>query len=152
MCKVACSTVILLLALKVSAAEVSFPPECPARGSMEIVESPKDWADQCFRAVTGRLPSYSSEANSEDRDVDLDGSLERLEIRGTGNASKQIYVFRRSEAGFQYLGKLTAHPSFEVVPDENGKATIIYEHRFGADDIREQRIQYIGNEFVLVNQ
>lgn len=149
--KVAHSTSILLLALNVSAAEVAFSPECPTRGSMEIVENPNVWADQCFQAVTGRLPSYSGEASSEDRDVDLDGSLERLEIRGTGNASKQIYVFSRLEAGFQYMGELTAHPSFDVIPDENGKATIVYVHRFGADDIREQRLQYIGNEFVLVN-
>lgn len=139
------------MALNASAAEVRFPPECPTRGTMEIVESPKNFADQCFLAVTGRLPSNDGEADSVDRDMDLDGSLEHLEIRGAGNASRQIYVFRRSEDKFQYAGELIAHPSFEVVPDEDGKAAIIYWHRFGADDIQERKIQYIDNEFVLVN-
>jgi hypothetical protein len=141
---------LILTATVAGAAEPTFPPECPRAGSMEIIDNPSQWADQCFKAVNGRLPSSASlgETSSEDRDIDLDGTLEHLEIRGTGNAMKQIYVFSESDMGFIYLGVLNAQPSFDVMTDLDGKATITYIHRFGADHSEERRIRYIGNEFV----
>ncbi|MEX0737754.1 MAG: hypothetical protein WD071_00270 [Pseudohongiella sp.] len=148
--KLAQTVAVMAFVLNAQAGDGTFPPECPAEGTMERLDSPSAWADQCFKAVTGRLPSCSDETGTDNRDLDLDGTLELLEIRGTGNSSKQIYVFRQSESGFFYMGELTAHPSFTVSRDKNGEATIIYKHRFGTDYIEEQRIQYIDNKFVRV--
>jgi hypothetical protein len=103
-------------------------------------------------AANGRLPEAGniSESDFDYRDIDLDGAPERLEIRGTGNASKQIYVFRQTEGGFEYLGRLDAHPSFVVSLDARGVPTIEYQHRFGADDVQSKRIQYIDGTFLEV--
>jgi hypothetical protein len=129
-----------------------FSPECPREAITELIQEPRVWADRCFMAVNGRPPDSANigEADSDTRDIDLDGNPEHLEIRGTGNASKQIYVFRQVQAGFEYLGRLDAHPSFIVELDANGVPTIEYEHRFGADDIQSKRIQYIEGRFVEV--
>jgi hypothetical protein len=105
-------------------------------------------------AITGRLPDPNNlgETGSDARDINLDGTLERLEIRGTGNSAKQIYVFRRVGAAFEYLGRLDAHPSFVVEADTHGVPTIMYVHRFGVDDLRPKRIQYIDGRFVDVTE
>ena len=104
-------------------------------------------------SVNGRVPEadHIGESSSEYRDLDLDGNEELLEIRGVGNASKQIYVFRPTESGFEYLGELNAHPSFTVSLDDRGIPTIEYEHRFGADDVKLKRIQYIDGVFIEVD-
>lgn len=130
------------------------PPECPLEATFEIVEDPAHWADQCFLAFNTRLPDRSivGEAETEYRDIDLDGVDERLEIRGPGNASRSIYIFEQGEDGFRYIGTLRAHPSFVVVPDANGVPTIEYSHRVGVDDIRLVRIQYIEGRFVDVSE
>ena len=103
-------------------------------------------------AMNGRVPDAKNigESGSEYRDIDLDGTPERLEIRGTGNASKQIYVFRRTESGFEYMGELNAHPSFVVFLDARGVPTIEYQHRFGADDVQTKHVQYIDGSFLEV--
>ena len=66
-----------------NAAEPNFPPECPAKGSMEIIAKPTLWADSCFKALNGRLPSEFNigETSSVYRDIDLDGTAELLEIQ-----------------------------------------------------------------------
>jgi hypothetical protein len=103
-------------------------------------------------AVSGRLPVEDlGETDTVYRDIDLDGTEERLEIRGTGNAAKQIYVFKEAGRGFEYLGRLNAHPSFTVTVDANGTPTIEYLHRFGADEVELKRIQYVNYHFVEVS-
>ena len=84
-----------------------FPPECPKQAIEGVIEDPGSWADRCFMAVNGRLPNAEQigESDSDYRDLDLDGDEELLEIRGVGNARKQIYVFRPTESGFEYLGE-----------------------------------------------
>lgn len=103
-------------------------------------------------AVNGRLPEADAtgESSSDYRDVDVDGNEELLEVRGVGNASKQIYVFRPTESGFEYLGELNAHPTFAVSLDNRGIPTIEYGHRFGEDDVQLKRIQYIDGVFAEV--
>ena len=130
-----------------------FPPECPRRATTGVIEDPSSWADRCFMTVNGRLPEADNigESRSDYRDLDLDGNEELLEIRGVGNASKQIYVFRPTESGFEYLGELNAHPSFTVSLDNRDIPTIEYGHRFGVDDVQLKRIQYIDGEFVEVD-
>lgn len=127
-----------------SAAASPHPQECPRRGTLEVVTDPAAWADQCFAAINGRAPQSGpiGEAASVTRDIDLDGVAERLEIRGVGNAIKQIYVFQVTQRGFAYLGELSAHPSFTVAPDRGGTPTITYTYRFGPDDLQTRRIQY----------
>ena len=134
-------------------AQPTLPPECPKRGALQPVEDPVAWADQCFAAATGRVPGAGSTAETDSvmRDVDLDGVNEQLEIRGTGNAIKQIYVFRPTARGLIYLGKLDAHPSFTVEADAEGVATIAYLHRFGADHVELKRIQYRESEYVEIS-
>lgn len=128
-------------------------PECPERGNFEVIVNPASWSDQCFAAVNGRIPQHgpAGETDSTMRDIDLDGIEERLEIRGVGNAIKQIYVFRAAERGFLYLGTLDAHPSFTVAPDAAGKPTISYIYRAGADDLSLKRIQYRDGRFVEIS-
>ena len=130
-----------------------FPPECPREATEGLIEDPSAWADRCFMAVNGRPPDTRNvgETDSVSRDLDLDGTPERLEIRGTGNASKSIYVFRQGDAGFEYLGRLDAHPSFTVRLDADGVPTIEYLHRFGVDDVRLKHIQYIDGRFIDVS-
>ena len=141
------------LVTQLTSAQTSFPPECPKRGTLEAVADPAAWADQCFAAVNGRTPRSGAiaETASETRDVDLDGVGERLEIRGTGNAVKQIYVFRSTAQGLVYLGELQAHPSFTVEADGKGVPTISYLHRFGSDHVELKRIQYRDNEYVEIS-
>lgn len=83
----------------------SFPPECPQRGTLQIQKDPAAWADQCFAAINGRLPQADriGKADSAMRDVDLDGVDERLEIRGVGNPTKQIYVYRSAADGLSTI-------------------------------------------------
>ena len=152
------SCLIILPALSLASglancAQADFPPECPRKGNLEIIESPSNWADQCFKAINGRLPSLANpgETDLAYRDIDLDGVAERLEIRGTGNAMKQIYVFKTSAEGFLYVGELNAHPRFEVITDREGKPLLKYIHRFGVDDLREQQIRYQNGEFIVIN-
>jgi hypothetical protein len=127
-----------------------FPPECPKDGTLQIVEDPARWADQCFVALNGRLPdpAHVGETGTISRDIDLDGNPELLEVRGAGNASKQIYAFRKTDEGFRYLGEFDAHPSFVVVADAKGVPTIEYTHRFGVDSSELKRIQYVAGRFV----
>ncbi len=127
--------------------------ECPERGTFEVTVNPASWSDQCFAAVNGRIPQFGpvGETDSELRDIDLDGVDERLEIRGVGNAIKQIYVFRATERGFLYLGALDAHPSFTVAPDASGTPTLSYIYRAGADDLSLRRIQYRDGRFVEIS-
>ncbi|MEM6543272.1 MAG: hypothetical protein AAF680_00110 [Pseudomonadota bacterium] len=128
------------------------PPECPRQATAGVIENPSSWADRCFMAVNGRLPEADAtgESSSDYRDVDVDGNEELLEVRGVGNASKQIYVFRPTESGFEYLGELNAHPTFAVSLDNRGIPTIEYGHRFGEDDVQLKRIQYIDVVFAEV--
>ena len=130
-----------------------FPPECPRRGTLEVVENPSDWADQCFAAFTGRMPEPGDvgETDSVMRDLDLDGVAVRLEIRGTGNSVKQIYVFKATTSGFIYLGVLDAHPSFAVARDGAGTPTISYVYRAGVDHQELKRIQYRDSEYVEIS-
>jgi hypothetical protein len=141
------------LVTQLGLAQAPFPPECPKRGTLQPVADPAAWADQCFAAVTGRAPQAGvmAETDSVMRDVDLDGVNERLEIRGTGNAMKQIYVFRPTARGLIYLGELDAHPSFTVEADPEGIATIAYLHRLGANHVELKRIQYRDNEYVEIS-
>jgi hypothetical protein len=145
--------VTCLLMTQLSLAQETLPPQCPKRGTLEVVANPAAWANQCFAAVNGRTPRSGSIAETESvtRDVDLDGIGERLEIRGTGNAMKQIYVFGSTAQGLIYLGELDAHPSFTVEADAEGVATISYLHRFGSDRIELKRIQYRDNEYVEIS-
>ena len=109
-------------------------------------------ADRCFVAGTMRLPNpeHVGESESQLRDIDLDGVPERLEIRGTGNASRAIYVFKPTGAGYTYMGILPAHPSFTVSVDD-GEPTISYIHRFGADHFELLKFRYRENEFVQIS-
>jgi hypothetical protein len=95
--------------------------------------------------------SNRGETDSAVRDIDLDGVDERLEIRGVGNAIKQIYVFRPAERGYLYLGALDAHSSFTVAPDAAGAPTISYLYRAGSEDLSLKRIQYRDGRFVEVS-
>ena len=121
--------------------------ECPRAGTGEVVSDPAVVVDRCALAVTfrndPRVPAIY-------RDIDLDGSVERIEVGTSGNSSAAMYVFREAENGFVYLGLLNAHPSFRVNRDAAGVPTIEYVLRFGADDLRLQRIQYIQGEFQSV--
>lgn len=128
------------------------PPECPRRGTLEVVQDPAAWADQCFVALYTRLPQKGpvGESATEVRDIDLDGVGERLEIRGMGNASKSIYVFKVVGRDLVYLGEFGAHPSFAVALDAAGIPTITYVHRYGVDDLRLTRIQYRDGLFVEI--
>jgi hypothetical protein len=134
-------------------AQQEFPPECPSRGNLELIENPAAWADQCFAALNGRIPQLgqAGETDSVMRDLDLDGIEERLEVRGVGNSTKQIYVFKATERGFFYLGELTAHPSLTVAADAVGTPTISYRYRAGADDVSLKRIQYRDGEYVEIS-
>ncbi len=145
---------LLLLTRFADGAELALPSECPAKGNMETVQNPSDWADQCFKAINGRLPESQTlaETASSNRDVDLDGVPERLEIRGTGNKLKQIYVFRVSSADFRYMGMLTAHPEFFVARDAENNLMILNIYRAGVDDIFLQRIHYVDGEFVVLRE
>ena len=126
--------------------------ECPRQATLEVIVNPASWSDQCFAAVNGRMPqSNRGETDSAVRDIDLDGVDERLEIRGVGNAIKQIYVFRPAERGYLYLGALDAHPSFTVAPDAAGAPTISYLYRAGSEDLSLKRIQYRDGRFVEVS-
>ncbi len=146
-------TATCLLVTQLSFAQATFPPQCPKRGTLEPVANPAARADQCFAAVTGRTPRSGAiaETDSETRDVDLDGVGEHLAIRGTGNAVKQIYVFRSTTGGLIYLGELEAHPSFTVELDASGVPTISYFHRFGSDRVERKRIQYRDDEYVEIS-
>ena len=146
-------TATCCLVTQLGLAQATFPPECPKRGTLQPVVDPAAWADQCFAAVNGRPPRTGvvAETDSVMRDVDLDGVSERLEIRGTGNAIKQIYVFRSTPRGLIYLGELDAHPSFTVEADAEGVATITYLYRSGADHVELKRIQYRDSEYVEIS-
>lgn len=129
-----------------------FALQCPVEATTGLIEDPASWADQCFAAANGRLPAPAQgETAMAMRDINLDGSPEHLEVRGTGQAAKQIYVFSPTEDGYEYLGRLDAHPSFTVQLDADGVPTIEYQHRFGADDVQLKRIQYVRFRFVEVD-
>jgi hypothetical protein len=147
-------TMLLLTAKVASGAEPDFPPECPGKGTMEAVDNPSEWADQCFKAVNGRLPSANNpgEIDSIDRDIDLDGTLERLEIRGVGNKLKQIYVFQNSNRIFKYMGVLIAHPEFFVAKDQDNQTVLLNIYRSGVGMVYFQRIQYVEREFIVVRE
>ncbi len=147
LCAISCLTSLSIHA------EPQFPPECPPQGTLEIVESPAEWADQCFAAINGRNPDphFIGESTSLTRDIDLDGVDERLESRGTGNSVKQIYAFRVAERGFVYLGELNAHPSFTVSRDAAGTPTISYIYRSGVENLSLVRIQYRDRKFVQIS-
>jgi hypothetical protein len=134
-------------------AQAQLPPECPRRGTLEIVADPAAWSDQCFAATNGRAPrpGVMGETASATRDIDLDGVDEHLEIRGVGNAIKQIFVFRASERGFLYLGELNANRAFTVAPDPAGIPTISYIYRAGAEDLSLRRVQYRDGLFVEIS-
>jgi hypothetical protein len=123
------------------------------RGTLEVLENPAAWADQCFAAVNGRMPqsAHLGETDSQMRDIDLDGVAERLEIRGVGNSIKQIYVFRATKQGFAYLGELDANPSFTVTRDATNTPTISYIYRSGVDDLSIRRIQYRDGQYLEVS-
>jgi hypothetical protein len=146
-------TATCCLLTQLGLAQVAFSPECPRRGTLLPVADPAAWADQCFAAVNGRAPRTGvvGETASVMRDVDLDGVSERLEIRGTGNAMKQIYVFRPTARGLIYLGELDAHPSFTVEADAEGVATIAYLYRLGENQVELKRIQYRDGEYVEIS-
>ena len=128
--------------------------ECPTRGSSETVQDPAMTADRCFVAGSIRLPDaeHLGETASQLRDIDLDGVPERLEIRGAGNASKAIYIFRESPAGYRYLGELNAHPMFFVARDHENKLVILNFLRQGAGEVYLQYIEYLDDEFKVVRQ
>jgi len=126
--------------------------ECPRQATLEVIVNPASWSDRCFASVNDRMPLRGhGETDSATRDVDLDAVDERLEIRGVGNAIKQIYVFRPAAGGYLYLGTLDAHPSFTVAPDADGAPTISYLYRAGIEDLSLKRIQYRGGRFVEVS-
>jgi hypothetical protein len=141
---------VMMLASLVQANE--FPAECPSKATYEIVDDPGAWADQCFRAMNGRLPSpYNvGESQTTARDLNSDGKLEHLEVRGTGNKLKQIYVFDETPDGYIYAGLLTASIDFEVVDEGQGLVVLTNLYRVGDSDVRLQRIEYHDGEFVVV--
>ena len=77
---------------------------------------------------------------------------ELLEARGTGNASKSMYVFKKEKGKYLYMGELNANPDFEVYRDnKSNKIIISYYHRFGADEGVIKKIEYKDNTFVEMN-
>jgi hypothetical protein len=148
------AVILMIFAPVAGAAEPAFPPECPSKGTMELVGNPAEWADQCFKAVNGRLPRNddSGQTNSMDRDIDLDGIAERLEIRGVGNKLKQIYAFKGVDDGFRYLGKFDANPAFFVAKDQSNQTYLLNIYRMGAEAVYLQYIQYRDGEFVVVRE
>ncbi|MDM3870717.1 hypothetical protein QSV34_05060 [Porticoccus sp. W117] len=119
---------------------------------MAVIEDTSKWADVCFRAVNGRDPNRDlGEAKTIYRDVDLDGVREKLEIRGTGNRLKQIYVFKLAESGYLYTGCLPAHPSFFVAKNMNDEVLILNVFSMGSGHIELQEIKYIDNEYKIVS-
>lgn len=152
--KLASRIVLIAACIDTWAAEPFFPPECPVRATFEIVDDPSKWADTCFQAANGRLPSSeaSGETGSIYRDLNLDGTDERLELRGVGNKLKQIYVFDRADRGFRYIGRLNAAPNFYVARDESNRLVILNIYRAGANEVYLQQIQYQDGEFAVVQQ
>lgn len=151
--QIAVAATFCLAGWPMHALEPQFPAECPRRGTLEVLEHPAAWADQCFAALNGRMPrlDHVGETSSAMRDINLDGADERLEIRGVGNSAKSIYVFEVIQAGYVYLGLLEAHPSFTVAPDSEGTPTISYVHRAGVGDVTVKRIQYRDGTFAEVS-
>jgi hypothetical protein len=145
---------LLAACVTIHAAESFFPPECPTKGSLEVVDDPVKWADTCFQAVNGRLPlsQASGETASMYRDLNLDGVDEHLEVRGVGNKLKQIYVFQKLADSFRYMGRLNAHPEFYVARDRNNRLVILNVYRAGANKVYLQQIEYMDGEFSLVRQ
>lgn len=149
--KAKASVFVLALIFGGSNAEPYFPPECPSEGTMEVTRDPSAWADKCFQATNGRLPSHQhrGETVSLSRDIDLDGIPELLEVRGVGNKIKQIYVFRNSDEGYKYLGKLNAHPEFFVGFNSENELIILNFYRAGVNEVYRQQIQYIDRSFIM---
>lgn len=146
-------TIILLLVSSNAHAKSLFPPECPLKGNGEIIQEPERWADNCFQAINGRAPEENfGESMTIYKDINLDGVNERLEIRGTGNSIKQIYIFSITKNNYRYMGELNAHPQFKVKLNLKREPVILNTYRAGSGDIYTQEIQYKENEFSVVNE
>lgn len=147
------SLLVLPLLVYASAAVADLRPECPRHATTQAVEDPAAWADDCFEAVAGRAPDPARhETQTRMQDIDLDGRPERLEIRGTGQKLKQIYVFRPGGGKARYLGRLDAHPGFMVVPGSDGRATLLNVYTRGANVVVMQQIKHLEGEFRVVEQ
>lgn len=132
---------------------IGYGDECPSKGTLDLVADAAAWADSCFSRTTGRRPEESEgESDRQFRDMDLDGTEELLEIRGTGNRSKAIYVFRNTADGFVYLGTLHANPAFEIERTDDSEIEYTYTHLQGLKDGVVKTIRYINNEFVTVSE
>lgn len=134
---------------------IGFGEECPTKGTFEVVSDTDQWADMCFSRSTGRKPNPDRRESSRlFRDVDLDGTEELLEARGTDYRSKTIYVFRSTTEGFVYIGALHAHPEFKVTKAPDGEIEFIDFHwtGHGFTDVVLRTIRYVGNEFVTVKE
>lgn len=144
--------ILLTVVCPIFAGAQSFGPECSTEGTLEIVEDTASWADNCFAAITGRYPSTENigESRTLMRDIDLDGTDEVLELRGTGNITNPIYVFKKTDEGNLYLGHLIANTTLEVVPDESGNPIIQYMYRFSTYDPLLVEVHYVDREFVTI--
>lgn len=132
---------------------IGFGDECPSKGTLETVADTDEWADSCFSRTTGRKPNKKQrESDRLFRDMDLDGTEELLEVRGTSDSSKTIYVFRSTTDGFAYLGALQAHPSFQIDRSADGVIEYIYFHVTGLNEGQLKRIRYIDREFITVSE
>ena len=132
---------------------IGFGDECPTKGTLEVVSDTDEWADSCFSRTTGRKPiKEQRESERMFRDMDLHGTEELLEVRGTGNSSKTIYVFHSTTEGFVYLGALQAHPEFQIDREADGAIEYIYFHGIGLNEGLLKTIRYIDNEYVTTHE
>ncbi len=145
--------IILSISTNAKAEEALFPPECPEKGTFNVVNNPKQWADKCFKAVNGRMPKKEhGETLSFTKDIDLDGVGELIEARGTGQASKTMYIFKIENSKYLYMGALNAYPEFEIYRDSTNKQVFIsYYHRFGFEDGAIIKIIYKDYTFMKVD-
>jgi len=144
---------LLVCLMPIASEKIDFPPECPTKAIPNVIEDTKIWADNCFKAITGRYPGpkWKGESSTLWRDIDLDGIPEILEIRGTGQKVKSIYVFKPSKLGFKYLGKLRVSPAFYVAKNKHGNTVIVDLHRLGDKDYVLVEIQYLDDEFQVIS-
>ncbi|MDH3336843.1 MAG: hypothetical protein OER22_01715 [Gammaproteobacteria bacterium] len=132
---------------------IGFGDECPSKGTLDAVGDTDEWADSCFSRTTGRRSAKDhGESDRLFRDMDLDGTEELLEVRGSGNSSKTIYVLRSTTEGFIYLGALQAHPNFQIDRAADGSIEYIYFHGFGLNEGLLKKIRYVDDEFITVSE
>lgn len=145
---------LALLVLGTAPGDRAVAADCPETGTFEVVEDTTFWTDRCYAALSGHLPVGGDVGDAEtlDRDIDRDGTPERLEVRGSSDIDKLIWVFRRSPAGFRYAGRLSATPSFYVAWDSDDQLIILNVRRMGVDDVWLEHIRYADGRFEVVRR